>query len=44
MQMKFIPLKSGISLIPDFGMLSVVFKLYQIWYEIHTFIFTVYDS
>ena len=23
-------------------MLSVVFELYQIWYEIHTFVFTVY--
>ena len=22
-------------------MLSVVFELYQIWYEIHTFVFTV---
>ena len=23
-------------------MLSVVFELYQIWYEIHTFVFTVH--
>jgi len=27
---------------PDFHMPSVVFKLYQIWNEFHTFIFTVY--
>ena len=40
-QIKFILLKNGIRLIPDFGMLSVVFELYQIWYEIHTFVFTV---
>ena len=33
---KFILYKIITSFIPDFGMTSVVTKLYQIWYKFHT--------